>query len=291
MNPILKKLGYGPQDRVAIVHADDIGMCQASTGILPTLFGDGVLTSGSLMAPCAWFPAAAQWAAMHPSADLGVHLTLTCEWNVYRWASLTGGATLHDDEGYQYRSTAAAFAHITSIDAQAEITAQYARALRYGMTPTHFDSHMGTMFGAATLSSYIALSQQTKIPAFLVRLDEARMRAGGFDAETAAFQIDQLARLAAAGLPVCDHMGWLELGNPAQGLADVQALFGSLPAGLSYVICHPAADTPELRAIAPDWQARVRDYVVMTDPALRRYVDAQGIHLIGWRDIQQALRG
>jgi MFS family permease len=65
----------------------------------------------------------------------------------------------------------------------------------------------------------------------------------------------------------------------------------ALPAGLTYVICHPAADSPELRAIAPDWRARVRDYVVMTDPALRSAVVAQGIHLIGWRDIQRALRG
>jgi predicted glycoside hydrolase/deacetylase ChbG (UPF0249 family) len=222
---------------------------------------------------------------------LGVHLTLTCEWNIYRWASLTGGATLHDDEGYQYLSMAATFASVSSTDAHAEIAAQYTRALRYGMSPTHFDSHMGTMFGAATLASYVALSQHTQIPAFLVHLDESRLRAGGFDAETAAFQISQLARLEAAGLPVCDHMRWLELGNPAQGLADVQALFGGLPAGLSYVICHPAADTPELRSIAPDWQARVRDYAVMTDPALRTYVDAQGIHLIGWREIQQAMRG
>ena len=291
MNPLLQTLGYGPHDRVAIVHADDIGMCQASTGILPDLFTPGVLTAGSLMAPCAWFPAAAQWAAAHPQADLGVHLTLTCEWNVYRWPSLTGGATLHDDEGYQHRSVAAVIAAASRAEAQAEIAAQYARALRYGMAPTHFDSHMGTMFGAMTLESYLALSQQTRIPAFLMRLDEARLRAGGFDADSAASQIATLATLEAAGVPLCDSLRWLDLGNPAQGIDDVKELFSSLPAGLTYVICHPAADTPELRAIAPDWQSRVRDYAVMTDPAVRRHVEAQGIHLIGWRTIQQALRG
>ena len=291
MNHILQKLGYGPRDRVVIVHADDIGLCQSSTGILPTLIEDGVLTSGSLMAPCAWFPAAAQWAAAHPKADLGVHLTLTCEWNVYRWASLTGGATLHDDEGYQYRSMQAVFAAVSAADVAAEIEAQYARALRDGMQPTHFDSHMGTMFGAAALGSYLALSQRTQTPAYLVRLDAARLQANGFDAATAAFQANQLASVEAAGLPVFDQMRWLELGNPEQNLADVQELFAALPAGLTYMICHPAADSPELRAIAPDWRSRVRDYAVMTDPALRAAVVAQGIHLIGWRDIQQALRG
>lgn len=291
MNPLLQKLGYGPHDRVAIVHADDIGMCQSSTGILATLFDGGVLTSGSLMAPCAWFPAAAQWASAHPAADLGVHLTLTCEWSAYRWGSLTGGRTLHDDEGYLHRTMAAVFAAVSTEDATGEIEAQYARALRYGMQPTHIDSHMGTMFGVATFAPYLALSQRTQTPAFVARLDAARLEAGGFDAATAAYQVRQLAALEAAGLPLCDHLRWLDLGNPAQNVADVQALFAALPAGLTYVICHPAADSPELRAIAPDWRARVRDYAVMTDPALRNAVVAQGIHLIGWRDIQRALRG
>ncbi|MFN7472490.1 MAG: pyridoxamine 5'-phosphate oxidase family protein, partial [Roseiflexaceae bacterium] len=31
--------------------------------------------------------------------------------------------------------------------------------------------------------------------------------------------------LEAAGLPLCDHLRWLDLGNPAQNVADVQALF------------------------------------------------------------------
>jgi hypothetical protein len=33
----------------------------------------------------------------------------------------------------------------------------------------------------------------------------------------------------------------------------------------------------------------VRDHAVMTDPELRTFVAAAGIHLIGWREIQQAL--
>jgi predicted glycoside hydrolase/deacetylase ChbG (UPF0249 family) len=85
-------------------------------------------------------------------------------------------------------------------------------------------------------------------------------------------------------------MRFLDLGNPAQDLAAVKTIFAELPAGLTYFICHPAADTPELRAIAPDWQARARDLAVMTDPALRTYVAEQGIHLIGWRVIQDAMR-
>ena len=30
VNPALEKLGFKPDDRVVIVHADDIGMCHAA---------------------------------------------------------------------------------------------------------------------------------------------------------------------------------------------------------------------------------------------------------------------
>ena len=30
MNPALKQLGFDARDRVLIIHADDIGMCQAT---------------------------------------------------------------------------------------------------------------------------------------------------------------------------------------------------------------------------------------------------------------------
>lgn len=289
MNPILAALGYEPHDRVVIVHADDIGMCQASTGILPGLF-DGVITAGSMMVPCPWFPAAAAWAAANPAVDLGVHLTLTCEWQQYRWGALTRGASLHDAQGYQPRSMADVFAQVTAADADAEIAAQYARAVQHGMRPTHIDSHMGTMFGPQTLAGYLGLSARERVPAFLVRLRLEQALASGFDEVTARHQETQLAHLASAGVPVCDQMRFLDLGNPQQQLDDVKTLFAELPSGLTYFICHPAADTPELRAIAPDWQARARDLAVMTDPALRVFVEEQGIRLIGWRVIHERMQ-
>ena len=30
INPLMKKIGLGPDDRAVIIHVDDIGMCQAS---------------------------------------------------------------------------------------------------------------------------------------------------------------------------------------------------------------------------------------------------------------------
>jgi len=37
-NPILKMLGFSNTDRVAILHTDDIGMCQASLAVFIDLW-------------------------------------------------------------------------------------------------------------------------------------------------------------------------------------------------------------------------------------------------------------
>src|SRR5512133_3741046 len=81
MNPALKRLGFGEQDRVLIIHADDIGMCQATLPALADALDFGLVSSAAVMAPCGWFPAAAAFCRAHPGIDMGVHLTLNSEWD------------------------------------------------------------------------------------------------------------------------------------------------------------------------------------------------------------------
>lgn len=65
MNPFLQKLGFSAADRVAIVHADDIGAYQASLPAINDLFAAGLVSSCATMVPCPWFPAVAAWARRH----------------------------------------------------------------------------------------------------------------------------------------------------------------------------------------------------------------------------------
>lgn len=292
MNPILAKMGYTPHDRVVIVHADDMGMCHASTAVLDTLFETGVVTSASIMLPCAWARPAVAWSVAHPQADIGVHLTLTSEWAQYRWRPLAHHDASHrmvDAEGYMPRSVAEVFGNADRSAIQHEIGAQHALATSWGLLPTHLDSHMGTMFGDGIVPHYLALGVRAGAPVFLVNQTAADLARLGFDEATQAYQLGIMQQLRDHGVPLCDNIRALDLGNAAAGLDATKQLFHDLPAGLTYFIHHPALDTPELRALAPDWQARVRDHAVMTSPELREYVQAQGIHLIGWREIQQVL--
>ncbi len=174
-NPILKKLGFTQQDRLAIIHADDLGMCHASLVAGAELFEYGLVSSGAVMVPCPWFPAVADYARSHPKADLGIHLTLNSEWQNYRWGPLSSRdpqSGLLDEQGYFHRQ-----AHQTQelADPQAvqiEMAAQMERALAAGIRPTHADTHMGTVAHPKFMLGYIQLALQYGVPAMMLRLDE-----------------------------------------------------------------------------------------------------------------------
>ena len=102
-NPFLSRLGFAAGDRVAILHADDVGMCPATVPAFAELIAAGSLSSGSLMVPCPAFPQAAALCRSQPEMDLGVHLTLNSEWETYRWGPLSPAGPrsgLRDAEGF-----------------------------------------------------------------------------------------------------------------------------------------------------------------------------------------------
>jgi len=51
-NPVLKKLGLDENERVAIIHTDDIGMCQANVDAFAELNEVGTISSGVVVAAC-----------------------------------------------------------------------------------------------------------------------------------------------------------------------------------------------------------------------------------------------
>ena len=77
VNPAIERLGFKETDRVMVLHVDDVGMCGASLDAFDDLWADQSVSCGSVMVPCPWFRATAEWSRAHPDADLGVHATLT----------------------------------------------------------------------------------------------------------------------------------------------------------------------------------------------------------------------
>ena len=69
-----------------------------------------------------------------------------------------------------------------------------------------------------------------------------------------------------------------------------RVLFDLRP-GVTEIYAHPAVDTPELRAFAPDWPARVDDHDLLTrDHAIRSLAERAGVILIGYRELRELQR-
>src|SRR4051812_38475886 len=136
VNPLISKLGYSPTDRLVIFHADDGGMCHGSNQALVDLSPGGIVKTGSIMTPCAWTPEMLQHCRTNPALDVGVHLTLTSEWDSYRWSPLTTrdpASGLLDQDGYFWQSTEQVRAKLNVKAAVAEMRAQIEKVLAAGV--------------------------------------------------------------------------------------------------------------------------------------------------------------
>jgi chitin disaccharide deacetylase len=291
-NPVLRKIGLDDQDRAVIIHIDDVGSCQAANAAYTELVDFGLISSAAIMVPCPWFPQAAAYCRTNASKiDMGVHLTLTSEWNEYRWApiSTTDPATgLIDDEGYFYRRQPPVHEHATPEAVYIELKNQVERALAAGIDPTHMDGHMGTIIHNKFIPVYVRLALEYRLPpSILVRGTEEEYRSIGIDPDIAVKAINDLEN---QGVPLLDHVGGMPLDKPENRIETAKQIFGALKPGITHLYLHPCHDTPELRATMPDWRDRVGDYEVFLQEELRQFIKDQGIHVIGNRVLRDLMR-
>jgi chitin disaccharide deacetylase len=291
-NPILKKLGFADTDRLVIIHTDDIGMCQASVSAFSDLADAGLISSGAVMVPCAWALAAAAYCRQHSQVDMGVHTTLTSEWPTYRWGPVStrqASSGLIDSEGFFYHSSEAAQEHAQAGLARQELAAQVDLAIRWGMRPTHIDTHMGAIAHPKLMQAYIEVGLERGIPPMMLRLSEEQWKQRGMDSLAARSANAMLAKLEEQGIPLVDYLVGMTLDDPADRLEKTKQVLNSLPVGVTHFIIHPSKDTPELRAITTDWACRVADYQVFTSQAMRDFLKTSGLQVIGYRHLQQML--
>ena len=294
-NPVLKKLGLNDTDRAVIIHTDDIGMCQSSVAAYADLWDVGVISSGAVMVPCSWAPSAAAYARKNPQADLGVHITITSEWDAYRWGPISSrdAATgLMDDEGFFPHTSAGVQESATAEAVKNEMEAQIKRALSWGIVPTHIDTHMGSVAHPKFMMDYVNLALAYKLPPMIFRLDkEGWKKAHRSITEELAEQAAQLVlQLEEMGLPMLDAIASLELdADPSTRMDQAKAVFANLPSGVTHFIIHPSKETPELKAITPDWACRVADYQTFMKTELLDYLKEIGLHVIGYRDLKNLI--
>ena len=292
-NPVLKKLGFSNTDKVVILHTDDIGMCQASLLAFIDLWENEAVSSGAIMMPCPWAKPAAEYCRTHPGVDMGVHATLTAEWDGYRWSALSTrdpASGLMDKDGFLWQTSEETQANATSNSVAAEIQLQVHKALDWGVEVSHVDTHMGTVIHPKFIQSYIQAAQAVHVPVMLPRGDVSKFTHMGMDTDIASrFEII-IKHLEERGLPLVDGLAMLPLDQSEGQLEIAKKMLDELPSGITHFLFHPSVDTPELRAIAPDWPSRVANYQTFMDPRLKKFIKDKGIQVIGYHDLKKLIQ-
>lgn len=277
MTTLAERLGHGPDDRLLIVTAHDLGSSHAANeGVYATLH-EGIATSASLMVPAPWSRAAAQ---AYRGEDIGVQLTLNSEFDTVRWGPITHAPSLVDGDGGFPRSPAELWEHADLDELRRECRTQIERAIIWGFDVSHLDSHLGALhMRPEFFDQYLELAYEFRLP---IRLPSHGTQ------RTAGFPMRELA--AEEGILFPDHLEVVP-GTGVGSRSSITKVLADLQPGVTEVYLHPAVDTPELRALAPDWTKRVDDLHMAThDTDLAAMVRRSGATLISYRQLRDAQR-
>jgi predicted glycoside hydrolase/deacetylase ChbG (UPF0249 family) len=282
-----ERLGWPKGARVVIFHIDDAGMSHDSNVGAYESMANGIGTSTSIMAPCHWVPEMVKISKDNPQFDVGLHVTLTAEWDRYRWGPVAGKQAvpgLTDKEGCLWDDVPGVVFGATPDEVETEIRAQLDRLEGMGIHPTHLDSHMGTVFFLTFFDRYLKVGIEKNIPVMFpaghmtyIKVDHPEM--------PPEFVYEMGEKAWNAGLPVLDDL------NTGGGRKDkkVQIIefLREVKPGVTQFIVHSTRPSEVFGQISGSGGTRLAELEALTDPEVRKVVEDEGIILTTWRELKE----
>lgn len=278
---VAERLGHPRDAKLLILHADDLGAAHSIDVASFDALDKGVVSSASIMVPTPWITEVAAYAKTHPNADLGLHLTLTSEWHTYRWGSVESKdkvPSLLNSDGTFPNDDSLVAIMAKPPEVERELRAQIERALALGIHPTHFDSHMGSLYSTPELiATYVKLAHEYHVPFLSVRGSPLASSQAGVSEKDVVLD----AVITAAAETPRDKWKAFYLDAIA-----------NLKPGLYEMIVHLGHDDAELQAITVDhepWGSawRQRDTEVLSSAEFRKALRDHNVILVTWRDLQK----
>jgi len=240
-----------------VTRGDDSGSSHAANRAVRDAFGRGILRNASIQVPGPAFDEAAEMLGGLDGLCLGLHATVTDEWNESRWGPVLGAGkvpSLVQPDGTFFKATQDLWRRKPDLDELlAELKAQLDRARSRGLRIAYMDEHMA--FGWFT-------GLQDRL--------QAMAKAEGL--------VHGRGRLS----PLPQVKG--EFADPVERfLAQLEAA----EVGKTYLlVLHPACDDEEMRGLTygdrkPGEIARERDgdRRLFTDPRVLDYCSCRGVQL------------
>jgi chitin disaccharide deacetylase len=276
LTSLAEALGYPPDASLLIVTCDDLGVTHANNSGVYSALREGMGKDAGLVVPGPW---AREAAARYRGEDVGVHLTLNAEYDLFRWGPITHCPSLLDGDGGFPRTVEDLWDHADTDEVRRECRAQVERAIYWGFDVSHLSCHLGALESRPEFFDVaLELAVEFRLP---MRLPDASAeRQWGFPFRSLS---------AEEGVISPDHLIRVPRSRSTRSVLD-QLLTGIKP-GVTEVVLRPATDTAELRAVAPDWAARVADHdMSMRDDSLRVLTARAGVHVVGYRDLRDLQR-
>jgi chitin disaccharide deacetylase len=279
-------LGYPGDSKLLIIHADDMGLAHSVNTACIKAFDNKGITSGSVMIPCPWAPEISSYAKDHPGMDVGIHLTMTAEWDLYKWGGVTPSdqiSSLLDKNGYFYPTVEELGKVAKGGEAEKELRDQIDKAIASGVQPTHLDTHMGSVLANPELIKiYLDLSDVYHLPvlfprSYLTWLPPDVAKALG----SKIFLLDNLFMLE----PKMITGKWIDAYKKA---------IEEMKPGLNQMIVHLAVDNDEMQAICKGhddygsaWRQHDLDLVISSE--FKELLNTNHIILISWRQVRDLM--
>jgi predicted glycoside hydrolase/deacetylase ChbG (UPF0249 family) len=279
------QLGYGADERLLIVHADDLGIAHDVNAAFISGFATGLINSASIIVPGGSLDEIAAFARTHPEADLGLHLTLTSDSAKEPWipvAPPTRVPSLIDAHGH-FLSQWTPETRVNPLEVEIELRAQIEKAYSCGIRPTHLDSHRFRLHksGLGVFEAYLRVAREYSLPIMVPRHWFA--------------PLPYLQSALGAQDVVLDRMIIINSEvMPEQWSTFYHRAIENLCPGVAEILIHPGFDTEALQQYfeyQPAWGAawRQRDYDFFTGAAFQTLLSQHDIKLITWRDIAERL--
>lgn len=254
-----------------IIRGDDMGYAHAGNEAILKCYKEGIERSIEVLVPSPWFPEAVEMLKQIPDADVGIHLTLTSEWDNVKWRPLSDCPSLRDADGYfypmvrpnkHYPKRSVIENDWKLADIEKEFRAQIELAMKKIPRITHLSGHMGcTSLNDEVNDVVKKLAQEYHIKQYDMSLQESGVMRAGY---------------------VGSHV------TSEEKLQSFMKMLESLEPGKTYLfVDHPGLNTPEVQAIhhigyenvAADRQG-VTD--TWTNPRVKQLIKEKGIQLIGY---------
>ena len=275
--PVNSDREIGDQIRL-VIRGDDFGSTHASNIALQEVFQRGIMTSASVMVPGPWFLETAALVRAHPEWTVGVHLTITSEWDRLRWRPvlpINKVPSLVAPDGFFYRQnyywkdpefqkTPAPMlaSNPPKLDeVERELRAQIKRARASGIRVDYIDCHMGVACSKELFPVMKKLSAQLCLP------------------------------IPEQGLLGEKSIGFRRASpTPETVKAGFRARLLSLKPGLWKLIGHPTVDDSEQKAIDSERGAieaarRSSMLEAWKDLTAKNIIAERNIHLVSIRDL------